>query len=73
MPKKQTTILLKDFRNERVKKGDLEAMNLFELSVISVMPDDVYYEIKNRIELALTYLEDGAVNTARDILLTFNV
>jgi hypothetical protein len=55
--------------NGRVKK--LSDMGLFELSIISVMPRDVYREIKKRIELARTYLEDRAVNTAKDILRTF--
>jgi hypothetical protein len=46
----------------------LSDMSFFELSVVSVMPDDVYHEIKKRIELALTYLEDGAVHTSGDVL-----
>jgi hypothetical protein len=71
MPKKRETLLLKDLRNEMVKNGDVEAMNLFELSVISVMPDDVYHEIKRRIELALMLLEDGAIHTSKDILQSF--
>jgi Lar family restriction alleviation protein len=37
----------------------LSGLNLFELSIVSVMPEDVYHEIKKRIELALTCLEDG--------------
>ncbi|MDR1230721.1 MAG: hypothetical protein LBK61_04900 [Spirochaetaceae bacterium] len=64
-------IPLKDWREERVKKGDVEAMNLFELSVISVMPDDVYYEIKGRIELALTCLDNGSICASREILRSF--
>jgi hypothetical protein len=42
--------------------------NLFDLSVIAVMPRDVYEEIKKRVGLALYLLEDGAPNTAADIL-----
>jgi hypothetical protein len=64
-------IPLKDWRKERVKRGDLEVMSLFELSVISVMPDDVYQEIKSRISLALTYMEDGALNASGEILRSF--
>jgi hypothetical protein len=69
--KKREKIPLKDWREEQVKKGGLEVMSLFELSLISVMPHDVYQEIKNRISLALTYLEDGAINTSGDILRSF--
>jgi hypothetical protein len=58
---------------EKGKSKDLSNISLFELSIISVMPNDVYHEIKKRIELALAYLEDGAVNTAKDILRTFQI
>ncbi|MDR1250897.1 MAG: hypothetical protein LBK62_01895 [Treponema sp.] len=70
MPKKGI-LLLKDLKDKMVKNGDVEAMNFFELSVISAMPDDVYDEIKRRIGLALTYLEDEATNTATIILREF--
>jgi ASC-1-like (ASCH) protein len=69
--KKRKKIPLKDWRAERVKKGDLEVMNLLELSVISVMPEDVYEEIKKRISLALMLMEDGAIYSSREILLSF--
>jgi hypothetical protein len=69
--KKRKKILLKDWREERVKRGDVEVMSLFELSVISVMPEDVYQEINSRISLALTYLEDGAINSSMNILRSF--
>jgi hypothetical protein len=46
----------------------LREMNFFELSVISVMPHDIYREIKDRMTLVETYLDDGAPNTAKDIL-----
>jgi hypothetical protein len=71
MSKEREILLLKDLKNKMVENGDVEAMNLFELSVISAMPDDVYDEIKRRIGLALTYLEDGATNTATIILREF--
>jgi hypothetical protein len=58
-------------KKRKKQLGNLEAISLFELSVISVMPDDVYHNIRKRIELALTYLEDGAINTARGILQSF--
>jgi hypothetical protein len=47
---------------------ELSDMSFFELSVVSVMPDDVYREVKRRIELALTCLEDGAIHASGDIL-----
>lgn len=39
--------------------------------MISSMPAEVYVTIKERMTLVLTYLEDGAVNTAKDILKRF--
>jgi hypothetical protein len=53
------------------KKKELSAMNLFELSVIGVMPRDIYHEIRSLMGLALTYLEDGAVQTSKAILQEF--
>ena len=44
---------------------------LFEMSLISAMPGDVYKEIKERMELVETYLEDGACITALSILKEF--
>jgi hypothetical protein len=58
-------------KKELARYKPLQEMSLFELSVISVMPRDVFGEIKSRLELALTYLEDGAPNTAKDILERF--
>jgi hypothetical protein len=49
----------------------LHEMSLFELSISSVMPRDVYSEIRRRLELALIYMGDGAPNTAKDILERF--
>jgi hypothetical protein len=43
-------------------------MDFFEMHLVSFMPVEIYREIKERLSLALTYLEDGAVNTAKDIL-----
>ena len=45
--------------------------NLFELAIISLMPRDVLGAIKDRIGLALIYLEDGADITAIKILKQF--
>jgi hypothetical protein len=45
--------------------------NLFELSVLAVMPRDVYGAIKDRMGLALDCLEAGAENTAIEILKDF--
>jgi hypothetical protein len=58
-------------RLEIIKGKKFSEMNLFELSIVSAMPSDVYNEIRRRTELALTYLEDGAVNTAAAILQKF--
>jgi hypothetical protein len=58
-------------KKEKGRYAPLSGMNFFELSVISVMPRDVYTEIRNRLNLVLTYLEDCAPNTAKDILEKF--
>jgi DNA-directed RNA polymerase subunit RPC12/RpoP len=56
----------------RVKKEKkFSRMNLFELAAWSSMPSHVYKEIMDRMGLALTYLEDGAVPTAAAILRKF--
>jgi hypothetical protein len=49
----------------------LSEMSFFALSVISVMPRDVYREIKDRLTVALMCLEDGDPNTAKNILEKF--
>jgi DNA-directed RNA polymerase subunit RPC12/RpoP len=49
----------------------LRDMTLFDLSVIGVMPRDVFAEIEDRLNLALTYLEAGDPDTAKDILWNF--
>jgi len=36
---------------KREKKGKLSDMGLFELSIMALMPDDVFKELKKRIEL----------------------
>jgi hypothetical protein len=59
--------------NKPANDRGLSGMSLFELSIISVMPRDVYHEIKERIELALMSLESGTVDTARNILRNFFV
>jgi hypothetical protein len=46
-------------------------MNLFELSITNAIPSGVYMEIRNRLDVVLTYLEDGAHNTAATILREF--
>jgi hypothetical protein len=56
---------------ETIKGKKESEMNLFELSIVSAMPVGIYGEIRNRVELALTYLEDGAGNTAASILRDF--
>ncbi|MDR1587275.1 MAG: hypothetical protein LBS57_07465 [Treponema sp.] len=58
-------------RLETIRGKKVPEMNLFELSIVGAMPSDVYREIRKQTELALTYLEDGAANTAAAILQKF--
>jgi hypothetical protein len=51
----------------------IQETTLFELALFSEMPDDVYQEINRRLSLALTYLENGAPNTTKDILGNFYI
>jgi hypothetical protein len=46
-------------------------MNLPALAVFGEIPVEIYDEIKEQVELALTYLEDGASHTAADVLRQF--
>ena len=57
---------MEDFEKQIGRKA-----NLFELSLVGVIPRDVYGAIKDRIGLALIYLDDGAQNTAIEILKEF--
>jgi glycerate-2-kinase len=58
-------------RLETIKGKKFSEMNLFELSIVSAMTSDVYGAIRRQVELALTYLEDGATNTAAAVLQKF--
>jgi hypothetical protein len=62
--------MAKEKRNEVVEYENRikRKTTLFELSVLSVMPMNVYKEIKERMELVQIYLEDGAYKTALEIL-----
>jgi hypothetical protein len=73
MAKKRKPLSLMEIHNnlERIRGKEMPDMNLFELSIISAMPSDVYNEIKARINLAVNYLEDGANSTSLDILHKF--
>jgi len=42
---------------KRIAEGELSKMGLFELSIESLMPTDVYHELKKRIELIRTILK----------------
>jgi len=45
--------------------------NFFELSVIGIMPKDVYEAIRERLGLVLHYIESGWNDSAIDILNEF--
>jgi len=49
---------------ERIRNCELPDMGLFELSIHSLMPCDVYREIKRRLELVKTFLEANEINKA---------
>ncbi|MDR2618106.1 MAG: hypothetical protein LBC62_04465 [Treponema sp.] len=58
----------KTLRDEMIRRGDVEAMNLCELAAFSNMPGEVCEAIRLQAGLALTYLEDGAAQTAANVL-----
>jgi hypothetical protein len=45
--------------------------SLCEMNLLAVMPWEVYVAIKDRLDLVLIYLEDGAEKTAQAILKEF--
>jgi hypothetical protein len=53
---------------ERIRKGKLTDMCLFELSIRSPMQTDVYREIRNRLMLAQASLEVGDAKAAKAIV-----
>jgi len=53
---------------EHIREGKLSDMGLFELSMRALMPDDVFREIKRRLELVKTFLEGGKPKKALDIV-----
>jgi hypothetical protein len=56
---------------ERLKDKKISEMDLLELAAFSSMPANVHQEIERQADLALLYLEDGAVHTAAAILRRF--
>jgi len=49
---------------ERIRDGELSDMGLFELSIRALMPCDVFKEIRRRIELTRSLLEEGKPDAA---------
>jgi hypothetical protein len=49
---------------ERIRENELCDMTLFELSIRALMPDDVYKELKKRLELIQGLLKIDAPKTA---------
>jgi len=49
---------------ERIRESKLTELGLFELSICALMPDDVFREIKKRLELARTFLRAGEPDNA---------
>ena len=52
---------------EQIHSEKLFDMGLFELSIHSLMPCDVYHELRKRIELIKTSLENGKPDIALNI------
>jgi len=53
---------------KRIAEGELSRMGLFELSIESLMPTDVYHELKKRIELIQTLLRKNNFKQALEIV-----
>jgi hypothetical protein len=68
MAKKRTT---EGRRLEEYVKTAGRPASLCEMSLLSVIPWEVYVAIKDRMDLALDCLEAGAENTAIEILEDF--
>jgi hypothetical protein len=53
---------------ERINNAELSDMNLFELSMRSLMPNDAYHELKRRIELIQSLLKKCKLLTALEVV-----
>jgi hypothetical protein len=53
---------------ERIKETKLADMGLFELSIHSLMPSDVFGELRNRLMLAQASLKVGDARAAKVII-----
>jgi len=67
-PVKKTQIIKIHESIKRIAEGELSRMGLFELSIESLMPTDVYHELKKRIELIQTLLRKNNFKQALEIV-----